>query len=270
MADGSWSGAGARIAVLALALSLPAAGLMAQASEAQLVWGLDSLRAGFCLHFLIDPAAARDTPFRRSDFVPLAEASGVHPSLRQVASHDAQYASWTPSAICAYQFASTHRGRRVQRSGSKSQIVGVWRLAGRPGEPVPADVMASSFDLAKQTSRPSIRVGLVRSGTGNVPESEDRTLTIEVDRRTHITWSGAWIPDSSLAVGPATETWRMQGTENSLWTAQVAFQPAEALLMLGSVQVRGNTDLARLLQASPIRWAGPFYRGGSGEISFFR
>jgi hypothetical protein len=269
VADGSWPGAGARLAALALALWVPAAGLKAQAPEARLAWGLDSLRAGFCLHFLMDPAAARATPFRRSDFVPLAEAGGVHPSL-QVAAQDAQYATWTPSAICAYQFASTRRGRRVQRNGNKSQVVGVWRLASRPGEPVPVQLMASSFDLAKQLSRPSIRVVLMRAATGKVPESEDRTLSIEVDRKTHISWNGTWVPDSSQAVGPATETWRLEGTENSHWTAQVAFQPAEALLMVGSVQVRGKTDLARLLQASPIRWAGPFYRGGSGEISFFR
>lgn len=271
MADGSILRTRALWGALVLAALVAPAVLSAQRSSPRVTWGLDSLRAGFCVHFLVDPATAARTPFRSADFVPLSEAANVHPSLRQVAMHDPQYAGWTPSAICTYQFASTRRGNRVQRDAGRSQVIGVWRLASRTVEsPVPAEVMASSFDLGKQLSRPGLRVGLVRSSMGKVPESDQQALTVEIDRKTFITWNGDWSPDSTQSVGGANETWRLRGTEESVWMAQRAFQPAEALLMVGSVRVEGKTELARLLHASPIRWVGPLYRGGSGEIAFFR
>lgn len=272
MADGSLFGTRALPGALVLAVLLVPNVLPAQQRESpRIVWGLDSLRAGFCVHFLVDPAAASRTPFRPADFVPLSAAANVHSSLRQVATLDRQYASWTPAAICAYQFAGTRRGSRVQREGDKSQVVGVWRLASRSeGSPVPAEIMASGFDLGKQLSRPGLRVGLVRSQTGKVPESDQQSLTLEIDRQTSITWNGTWSPDSSQSVGRPNETWRLRGTEQSVWTAQRSLQPAEALLMVGSVRVEGKTEIARLLRASPIRWVGPLYRGGSGEIAFFR
>jgi hypothetical protein len=267
VADPDWKSRG--LAALAAGLLVPAL-LVAQGSP-RVTWGVESLQAGFCVHFLLDPALVERTPFRKADLVPLSDAVDVDPSLRHAAAESADFAAWTPSAICTYQFAATRRGSRVQRDDDKPQVISVWRLAARsPGEPVPADVMASSFDLAKQLSRPGLRVGLVRSTSGKVPESTMDELKVVIDRSTTITWSGVVSPDTALDVGPASEQWRLRGTEESLWTAQRTFQPTEALRMVGSVNVVGKTDLARVLQASPIRWVGPLYRGGSGEIAFFR
>lgn len=280
MADPAWKGRGLAAAVAAGLLLLTgqaaaqAAGQGAPAASQaapRVTWGVEGLQAGFCVHFLLNPALVDRTPFRRADLVPLSEAVNVDASLRHAAAESADFAAWTPSAICTYQFASTRRGNRVQRDGDKPQVISVWRLAARSeDEPVPADVMASSFDLARQLSRPGLRVGLVRSTSGKVPESTMDELSVVIDRSTTITWSGVFAADSSLAAGQATERWRLRGTEESVWTALRSFQPTEALRMVGSVSVVGKTDLARVMQASPIRWVGPLYRGGSGEIAFFR
>ena len=270
MADPAWKGRGLALAVAAsLLMAVPAA---AQAQGApRVTWGLEGLQAGFCVHFLLDPALVNRTPFRKADLVPLSEAVNVDASLRHAASESAEFAGWTPSAICTYHFGSTRRGNRVQHDDDKPQVVAVWRLSARSeDEPVPADVMASSFDLARQLSRPGLKVSLVRSTAGKVPESTMDELRVVIDRSTTIVWSGSFAPDSTLAVGPGAERWRLRGTEESVWTGQRTFQPTEALRMVGSVSVAGKTDLARVLQASPIRWVGPLYRGGSGEISFFR
>ncbi len=270
MADPAWKGKGRGLAALAAA-GLLVPGLLAAQGAPRVTWGVEGLQAGFCVHFLLDPALVDRTPFRKTDLVPLSEAANVDASLRHAAAESAAFAGWTPSALCTYQFAATRRGNRVQRDEDKPQVITVWRLASRSEtDPVPADVMASSFDLVKQLSQPGLRVGLVRSTSGKVPESTMDELKVIVDRSTTITWSGVFAPDSTLAPGPGTERWRLRGTQESVWTAQRSFQPTEALRMLGSVSIAGKTDLARVLQASPIRWVGPLYRGGSGEIAFFR
>ena len=268
MADPDWKGRGL---VLAVATGLLLAAPAAAQGAPRVTWGLEGLQAGFCVHFLLDPALVDRTPFRKSDLVPLAEAVNVDASLRHAAAESADFAGWTPSAICTYHFTSTRRGNRVQHDEDKPQVIAVWRLsARRDDDPVPADVMASSFDLGRQLTQPGLRVGLVRSTSGKVPESTMDELKVVVDRSTTITWSGAFAPDSTLAVGPGTERWLLRGTQESVWTAERSFHPTEALRMVGSVSVAGKTNLARVLQASPIRWVGPLYRGGSGEITFSR
>ena len=268
MADPAWKSRGlALAAAVSLLTVVPAA---AQGAP-RVTWGLEGLQAGFCVHFLLDPALVGKTPFRKADLVPLSEAVNVDASLRHAAAESADFAGWTPAAICTYHFASTRRGNRVQRDDDKPQVVAVWRLSARSeDEPVPADVMASSFDLARQLSRPGLRVTLVRSATRKVPETTLDEFEVVIDRSTSIVWSGSLTADSTLSMGPGTERWRLRGTEESVWTAQRSFQPTEVQRMVGSVSVAGKTDLARVLQASPIRWVGPLYRGGSGEISFFR
>jgi hypothetical protein len=40
--------------------------------------------------------------------------------------------------------------------------------------------------------------------------------------------------------------------------------------MVGALRVEGKDDLAKALQASPIRMLGPAFWGGSGEVTFQR
>jgi hypothetical protein len=40
--------------------------------------------------------------------------------------------------------------------------------------------------------------------------------------------------------------------------------------MIGSLKVEGKDDLAKLLKASPIRFVGPVYQGGTGSLQFSR
>jgi hypothetical protein len=40
--------------------------------------------------------------------------------------------------------------------------------------------------------------------------------------------------------------------------------------MVGSLKVEGKDDLAKLLKASPIRFVGPVYQGGTGSLHFGR
>jgi hypothetical protein len=42
--------------------------------------------------------------------------------------------------------------------------------------------------------------------------------------------------------------------------------PTSSRSMIGSLIVQGDDDLAKALRSSPIRYVGPNYRGGGGEL----
>lgn len=265
-----------RVAALLLAavtvpgMATPAAAQSVGAGTARQTWVLEGLRAGYCLYFLMDPSQVRNTPFVPADLVPLSAASGVDPALRRVASESPDYGAWIPSALCTYHFDSTRRGRRVQRDRhGRPQGLAVWKLAARDGDALPAEIMASNFELGRQATHPAIRVGIFKTAVRQVPETPQKEFTTRLGK-TIITWSGVLEADSALTPAASGERWRLRGTQSSTWTAEPRLQPASVFRMVGSVRVEGKTDLARMLQASPIRWMSVFSQGGNGEVSFFR
>lgn len=262
-----------------LAAGLPGLGTAqyAEPTRERLAWELEGLRAGFCLHFLIDPdSVARrlddhfPTADRSADLVPLSEAASVPRPLRDLAAESPEYSAWLPSAVCAYQLDATRRDGRVHREGNgASQGIGVWRLASKNGQPAPAHVMAGNFLLRRHAVQPAVQVDEFETAGRQVRETLQDELTIDFDG-TLITWNGLASPDTALAVDPIRETWAVGGTRQTEWAVHAQLDPTEAAHMPGTVRVEGKGDLARLLHASPIRWIGPLYRGGNGRISFVR
>jgi hypothetical protein len=51
---------------------------------------------------------------------------------------------------------------------------------------------------------------------------------------------------------------------------RLVLTPTWSRALVGSLRVEGKGDLAKLLKASPIRFVGPLYRGGGGELRFTR
>jgi len=237
--------------------------------EPEFSWSLKNLKAGYCLQFLFDPKAARDLPFAPAELVPLSGAAGVHPALARVATESPEYAAWIPSSICTYQFESTQRGGRVQRDSKGTQGVAIWRVAPRSvSGPTPADVMITHFELARQLREPSVRLNMFRASIGKVPETGQDLIVTRIGKTT-ITFVGTLEADSTATPVRFEERWSLHGSRNSVWSAEARIQPTEARLMVGSVRIEGKTHLARMLQASPVRWTGALYRGGDGEISFY-
>ena len=76
---GSWLVTAALLAVVPHALRAQQSG---PAPEA--VWALDTLRSGFCINFLVDPAIAAQRTFRGVTPVPASSAESLHPALRVV------------------------------------------------------------------------------------------------------------------------------------------------------------------------------------------
>lgn len=249
----------------------PSRPLTAQSAgaEPEFSWALKNLKAGYCLQFLFDPKLARETPFKASQLVPLRSAANVHPALTRVAAESPEYSTWVPSSLCIYQFESTQRGGRVQRDSKGTQGIAIWRVApASPGGLTPADVMITHFELARQLREPSVRLNMFRASIGKVAETGQDLIVARIGKTT-ITFVGTLEPDSAALAVPLDERWSLHGSRNSIWSAEVRIEPTDARLMVGSVRIEGKTELARMLQASPIRWTGALYRGGDGEIAFY-
>jgi hypothetical protein len=122
--------------LLAAALVLPCALPAQQGGPApEAVWNLDTLRSGFCIHFLVDPKAATQRTFRGLTPVPAASAEALHPALKGVVANSPEFASWIPEQFCILQFSSIRVGGSVLRDTKhgRSQVVGMWAMSAPAG-----------------------------------------------------------------------------------------------------------------------------------------
>jgi hypothetical protein len=78
------------------------------------------------------------------------------------------------------------------------------------------------------------------------------------------------VGDSTRVEQPIIERWSVTGLRGGIRTAELVMSPAWRRGVVGSLSVEGKGDLAKLLHGSPIRFVGPLYRGGNGELRFSR
>ena len=69
---------------------------------------------------------------------------------------------------------------------------------------------------------------------------------------------------------PIQESWSVSGLRGQMWNARLIRTPSWSRPLVGSLTVEGKGDLAKALKASPIRFVGPLYIGGGGELHFSR
>ena len=262
--------------VVVFTLLVSAAGaLHAQAAEpvrsqAGLAWGGEELRAGFCVHFLVDPSLSASLPFAGAALLTAGQSPAIHPALKSALADSAAYASWIPSSLCLYQFGllTTPSGTVTDRS--EPQGILVWSApAAEAGRPAPAVMWVTNGRLARQQSQPQVEIGRFELERAPVPETTKEQLTLKVGK-TSITWQGRLGSDSSAVVAPVEIAWRVAGTQGSEWTARARFGARAERAMIGALGVEGKGELARILGASPIRFAGPIQVGGDGEVAFSR
>jgi hypothetical protein len=240
------------------------------------VWSLVGLRTGFCVRFLTDPGMA---PRELSNDLRLLRADQdrtLHPALRQVIETQPEFASWVPSNLCFYYSDAVNVGnqRVAERDARKAQMLGVWSLGaveqgtGNRRDLV-LDLLASRERLRRVAAANLVQLhdadAAFRAATDTSPEQY--TLTI---KKTRLVWSGRATGDSTRVEAPLVDSWRVPGVRGVTWSARLALTPAWSRGVVGSFSVEGKGDLAKVLKASPIRFVGPFYRGGKGELGFSR
>ena len=255
--------------VAAALVALPGAVAAQQGGSApEAVWNLDTLRSGFCIHFLVDPKAATQRTFRGVAPVPAASAESLHPALKGVVEGSPEFASWIPEQFCILQFSSIRVGRSVLRDTKhgRSQVVGMWAMSAPAGAQGSVVLLTGNSHLVSTVRALGVPVDVIKTAFGKVPESTDDRYEIRYSGTT-LTWDGHASGDSTAA--PVLDRrWRVSGRNGRVLQVTERLDAAGGRFLVGALRVEGKGELARALIASPIRYVGPLVWGGSGSITF--
>lgn len=240
-------------------------------------WRLQGLRSGFCIRFLLDPARL-GRPLRKDASLLRADAApDLHPALRGVISNQPEFASWNPSALCVYYMRQVEAGsvRTEAEDSAKAPVLGLWTVTaagtgGQPRELVLAFV-STDGDLRDAGRKANLDFDRLQSRVGEVPREDGPPLPGEVRYeiklgKTVLTWDGRASDDTTRTPEPLSLAWEAPGRKSGWVRGTLTVAPEASMPMVGSLRIQGKDPLARTLQASPIRFVGPCFQGGSGAL----
>jgi hypothetical protein len=270
---------GARL-TLGLALAaFPAPSLQAQGPSKPREgpsWALRGLRSGQCVRFLIAPSAA--APQLRSGFQPIRadQDQALPPALRGVIEGQPEFGSWTPSSLCFFYLDTVSLAGRtiVAKKGGRPQMIGVWTVAASEQgsgsrRDLVLDLSAGSAQVVRAAEAGKLRVREAASRTSLMPDSSNEMHEVRVGK-TRLVWTGRAVGDSARVEQPIEESWLVKGATGTSWNVRFKLAPTWTRPLVGVLSVEGKDDLAKNLKASPIRFVGPRYFGGSADLIFSR
>jgi len=271
------------LAVIAFAaLAHPLAG-QSDESRGGATWEVQGLSRSFCVQLLLAPSAEalQSLPAGYRP-LPASRVGDLHLSLRDVIQSQPEFASWSPSRLCfdAVDSLRTTQFTLTNRKGKRPYLFATWTVSAADSAGVPHEV---ALDLLASTSRlvrsarlagQGQEVHEVRLTVGVVP-GEDEDGIRRTDRRfevklgkTRLTWDGHPAGDSTVVQGTVERSWVARAVRGEgVATGRVSLKPAFSRAMAGSLKIDGKNDFAKALKASPTRFAGPEYFGGSGTIT---
>lgn len=235
-------------------------------------WTLQGLQAGYCVRFLIEPGRASKLLPGDLRLIPAGQDGTLHSALRQVIRSQPEFASWAASDLCFYFTDAVQVGdRRVaDKDHRKHQMFTAWTLAAadkksgtRLDRALALYAGGSGLTHAGEANR--VRLREAHTSIAYHPDSTFDTYSIKLERASLI-WKGRATGDSTAVQQPIQESWLLDAQRGGALHATFVLRPAWSSLMVGSLTVEGKGDLAKALKASPIRFVGPFLRGGGGEL----
>ncbi|MGH7527783.1 MAG: hypothetical protein ACREMX_13890 [Gemmatimonadales bacterium] len=253
------------------------------------VWQLNRLNTGFCVQMLLDSAIlAQELP---SAYRPVRadQAADLHPALRTVVENQPEYAAWTPSSLCMYFFEEVDAGRvRVaNRNPRKAPMLGLWTAAAAAdtggaaadsaaagGQDFVLEFLTNNGRLAGVARRDGLPFRETRSNVGKVTETDEDGRPSTDDRyqlklgKALIIWDGRLASDSTPPASAIVRGWVVEGTSGGRLKGRMSLTADWQRGMIGSLKVQGDDRFARAFKASPIRFVGPLFRGGGGELRF--
>lgn len=240
------------------------------------IWSLRGIRAEYCVRFLIRPDAASRELKDGYALVRADQDPQLHTALQHTIKGQPEFASWVPSRLCFYFTDTLQLDRRqfIEKDRRKHQMIGVWTLATRDMKTgtrrdVAIDIYASRGNLIRAAQGTGVRLREAESIFTGWADTTADTHQAKFDK-TLVIWRGRPAGDSSRVAQPIEESWSVPGVRSSAWSARLLMRPQWSRLLVGSLTVEGKGDLAKVLQASPIRFVGPLYWGGSAELRFSR
>ncbi|HXI20669.1 MAG TPA: hypothetical protein VNH46_06270 [Gemmatimonadales bacterium] len=263
------------------ALALVPAAWTAAAAQSQAPsyrWEVSGPRAGWCLHFLMDPEEAQKELVGEERPVTAGLVKGLPPAIERVLADDPKYAEWIPSVVCTYVVDSISvDGRTYDRGDGKQPLAFLYWGVAATGDALGSEPGARSFrvfgtnssGLQRVMESHRLRIDRVDVKVQPIKDSEDEQYRLKLEGAT-IFLDGHPRPDSAGTVVPEQRTGELGGYNKSVWKVQLAFQPAEVGTLAGALRVEGKRGLAKVLQQSPIRYVGPVLAGGSASVTFSR
>jgi hypothetical protein len=269
---------------LAAALALVAAPLSAQKDGAgEEVWRLSGLRNGFCVLLLVDPQFVADRLPEGLRLIPAGEADDLHPALKSELQSQPELGTWSASHLCFYAVDTIQTDDYVlgDKSGRRPLLFALWTVsASEVGSGAKRDaallLLATSDRLIRSGRQAGQVIRGVQAKLGKVPEVDENGVPSSDDRfqvkvgKTLVTWDGRQVSDSAEATGSVAVSWAASAAGPRKGRGSLSLTPRWASPMVGSLKVEGKDDLARALKASPVRFVGPLYRGGGGEVRLER
>ncbi len=264
---------------LAAALGCCAGPLVAQErsdGRAGRVWTLEGISPGQCVRFLVEPSIARRGLYEKVRLLPAGQDESLHSALRSAIEGQAEFASWIPSSLCLfYSDAVTVGGRRFGGKGPRRRpMIGVWAIAAtEQGSGARRDILVDFVGvgggLSQAAANAKVKLSEAQSSVSKVPGSDNDLYEVRIGS-TKLTWNGRPVGDSTRVEQPIQESWLGKGTSGTVWRIQATLRPEWSRALVGMLSVEGKDDLAKALKASPIRFVGPLYLGGGGELRFSR
>jgi hypothetical protein len=239
------------------------------------VWALQGLRAAYCVRFLIDPRAASKQLKRGYRLLRADRDTTLHTALRHSIAAQPEFSSWVPSRVCFYFTDAVQLGqRKLTEKNNRYQMLAVWTVAAT--EPntgarrdMAADLYASRSNLLRGATAAGVRLHDAHSVVDDRADTTTNIYSVKLER-TLLVWQGRTSGDSSRVSQPIQESWVAPDIRGGTWSVQFSVTPAWSQPLVGSLTVEGKGDLAKALKASPIRFVGPIYWKGDGELRFFR
>jgi hypothetical protein len=231
------------------------------------------------VRFLIEPAVALKVSRGAARPLRADQDSTLHPALRSVVDGQPEFASWTPSSLCFFYVDTVRVGGRTiaEKNVRKSQMMAVWTLStteqGRgTRRNLVLDFSTGSARIIRAAEavklplrEASFRVSKLPGGPDEVDELYEARLG-----KARLVWSGHPAGDSTRVEQPIQELWALKGASGTSWNVVMSMRPRWSRPLVGALRVEGKDDLARALKASPIRFVGPRYTGGSADLTFSR
>jgi hypothetical protein len=195
------------------------------------------------------------------------------PVLARVLTDQPEYAGWMPAALCIYRFGRAAFGSRelVAPAGS-SEVIGMVAYAARVAANQPANGLSVSTMFtndkraAKATDSTATPLRLVKASFGKAAHGDDERHVIEIGKMKLI-WDGHAASDSARSDAVLERVWVVRGPRGKPVLLRWTLKPASSRSMVGALVIEGKEKLAKLLRRSPIRYLGPMYQGGVGELS---
>jgi hypothetical protein len=242
--------------------------------ESQL-WTLQGLRASYCVRFLIHPRMASEQLKSGYRLLRADQDSTLHSALRHTIQAQPEFSSWVPSRVCFYFTDAVQIGpRRLVEKQNRYQMLAVWSLAAtdqRAGtrRDIAAELYASRQSLLRGGEASGVRLLEAHSVVDDRADTTTNVYSVKLERSL-LVWHGRTSGDSTRVAQPLQESWLAPGARGNTWMVRFSMTPVWSQPLVGSLTVEGKGDLAKSLKASPIRFVGPIYWRGDGELRFFR